>query len=110
MDGPEFSLSALRGTISEGCQDLTGKQKLWDWLKLISEHFTKTFYQKVHLCFVDDLDGDLLASGDMLGELDLGEVALADGLEQPVLADVRLLPRPSPRHPGARLALANVKL
>ena len=46
----------------------------------------------------------------MLGELDLGEVALADGLEQPVLADVRLLPRPSPRHPGARLALTNVKL
>ena len=64
----------------------------------------------MHLCFVDDLDGDLLAGGDMLGELDLGEVALADGLEQPVLADVRLLPRPSPRHPGARLALTNVKL
>ena len=81
MDGPEFSLSALRGTISEGCPGLTGKQKLWNWLKIILEHFTKTCYQKVHLCFVDDLDGDLLAGGDMLGELDLGEVALADGLE-----------------------------
>lgn len=30
----------------------------------------------------------LLAGGDVLGELDLGEVPLADGLEEAVLADL----------------------
>ena len=33
----------------------------------------------------------LSARQDVAGQLDLGEVALADGLEQPVVPDVRLL-------------------
>ena len=62
-----------------------------------------------YLCFIDDLDGDLLASGDVFGELDLGKVALPDGLEQPVFSYVWLLSRSSPAHSGARFSLTNIK-
>lgn len=44
----------------------------------------------------------------MSGQFDLGEVAFADGFQQPVVADVRLVVRrgrgdrvPTPRHAGA---------
>jgi hypothetical protein len=50
----------------------------------------------IELGLVDDFDGDLLARGRVLGKFDLGEVALADGLEQPVFADVGLLEGPTP--------------
>lgn len=45
---------------------------------------------------------------DMSCQFDLGEVAFADGFQQPVVADVRLVVRrgrgdrvPTPRHAGA---------
>ena len=63
----------------------------------------------MYLCFVDDLDGNLLASGDVLGKLDLGKVALPDGLEQPIFSYVRLLSSSAPAHSGAWLALTNIK-
>lgn len=46
---------------------------------------------RIQLCLVDDFDGNLSAREDVARQLDLGEVALSDGLEQPVVADVRLL-------------------
>ena len=48
----------------------------------------------------------------MFGELHLGEVAFADGLEQLVFSDVRLVRGPTPRgrySPGGRGALAPLK-
>ena len=64
----------------------------------------------MYLCFIDDLDGDLLAGGDVFGELHLGEVALPDGLEQPIFSYVGLLSRSTPAHSGARFALTNIKV
>ena len=45
----------------------------------------------VELRLVDDLDGDLFADELVARQLDLGEVALADGLDQPILANVRIV-------------------
>ena len=42
------------------------------------------------------VDTHLLAGGQVFGQLDLGKVSLADGLEQLVLADVRLRVGPRP--------------
>ena len=39
------------------------------------------------------LDSHLSAGEDVAGQFDFGEVALADGLEEPVVADVRLIVR-----------------
>ena len=65
---------------------------------------------RVELCFVDDLDGHLLPGGDVLGQLDLGEVSLADGLEQSVLADVGLVAASAPAaHAGGGGAVAALK-
>ena len=47
----------------------------------------------VQLGLVDDLDGHLFTGGDVFGKFDLGKVSLADGLEEAVFADVRLLAR-----------------
>ena len=63
----------------------------------------------VELRLVNDLDGDLLPGGDVLGQLDLGEVALADRLEQAVLADVRLLARAAGRDARRRHAIGALK-
>ena len=68
------------------------------------------FSVKLYLCFVDDLDGDLLAGGDVFGELHLGEVALPDGLEQPIFSYVGLLSRSTPAHSRAWFALTNIRL
>ena len=43
-----------------------------------SEQFLKT--SRVQLCLINDLDSDLLARWDVFGQLDLGEVPLANGL------------------------------
>ena len=64
----------------------------------------------MHLCFVDDLDGDLLAGGDVLGKLHLGEVSFPDGFKKPVFSYVGLLACPPPGHSGARFALTNIKV
>lgn len=63
---------------------------------------------KIYLCFIDDLDGNLLASGDVFGELHLGEVALPDRLQQPIFSYVWLLPCSTPADSRAWLALINV--
>ena len=63
-----------------------------------------------HLCFIDDLDGDLLAGGDVLGKLHLGEVSFPDGFKKPVFSYVGLLACPPPGHSGARFALTNIKV
>ena len=59
----------------------------------------------VKLRFINDLDGNLFASGNVLGQLDLGKVTLTNGLQKSIFADVRLLSRPAARHAGARLTL-----
>ena len=69
----------------------------------LPEEFLKT--SRVELSLINDLDSDLLARGDVLGQLDLGKVTLPDGLEKPVLANVRLLASSASRDPGAGLAL-----
>ena len=45
----------------------------------------------------------------MLGQLDLGEVPLADGLEEAVLADVGLLAGAARGDPGRGAAIATLK-
>ena len=45
---------------------------------------------------------DLSAGRDVLGELDLGKVALADGLDEPVLADVGFVRTSTDRRADAR--------
>lgn len=45
----------------------------------------------VELGFVDDFDGHLFADELVLGEFDFGEVALADGFDETVFADVRVV-------------------
>lgn len=52
----------------------------------------------------------LSAGEDVAGKFDLGEVALADGLEQPVVADVRLLVGDGVATAGARAAGARSDL
>ena len=69
----------------------------------LPKEFLKT--TRVELSLINDLDSDLLARGDVLGQLDLGKVSLPDGLEEPVLANMRLLSGSASRHSGAGLAL-----
>lgn len=59
---------------------------------------------RVKLGFVDDLNRDFLPCRYMLGKLDLSEVPLADGLQQLVLADVRLVRGPAPRRKSTTAA------
>ena len=68
-----------------------------------SEQFLKT--SRVQLCLINDLDSDLLARWDVFGQLDLGEVPLANGLEESVLPNVRFLPCAASRNSGAWLPL-----
>lgn len=65
--------------------------RVYDGKYLAEELLERT---RVELSLVDDLDGYLLSRGHVLGEFDLGEVTLSDGLQQFVFADVRLLGRP----------------
>ena len=76
---------------------------------LLFAFFLAESLKKSYLCLIDDLDGDLLASRDVFGKLDLGKVALPDRLEQPVFSYVWLLSRSTPAHSGARFALTNIK-
>ena len=45
----------------------------------------------------------------MFGQFDFGKVSLPDGLEEPVLADVGLLPCPPGGDPGGRTAIASLE-
>ena len=46
----------------------------------LPKEFLKT--SRVELSLINDLDSDLLARGDVLGQLDLGKVSLPDGAAQ----------------------------
>ena len=73
-----------------------------------SEQFLQT--ARVKLRLVDDLDGHLFAGRNVLRQLDLGKVPLADRFQKSVLADVGLLPGPAARHAGTRLPLQKIFL
>ena len=74
----------------------------------LPKEFLKT--SRVELGLINDLDGDLLARWDVLGQLDLGKVTLPDGLEEPVLANMGLLSSSTARNSGTGLALQNKKV
>lgn len=56
-------------------------------------YFSVFYYSQTNekICLLCLLVSHLSAREDVARQLDLGEVALSDGLEQPVVADVRLL-------------------